>query len=103
MGRLGGGRSEWEPAMIFKPEITTGTILTLITMVCGVFMAWSDINAEVAKLKTETASLHKVDAEIKEANQEMKREIIKRLDDLKVDFRDLKSDIRTDQKTASQH
>ena len=51
--------------MQFKSEITTGTILTIITMAAGGFGVWSNTQAKIAHMESEIHALKDADKEIK--------------------------------------
>jgi len=72
--------------MKFNPEITTGTILTIVSMVATVFIAYSAIDKQVSNQQIQIRALEVKDGEMTARGNE-------RYGDLKLEIKELKSSV----------
>lgn len=76
--------------MQFKPEITTGTLLTMLSMAVALFAAWSDVKSDMAKQGVEIVNLKVTDTDIKVAIKESNEKLEKRLDSIYIELREMR-------------
>lgn len=76
--------------MQFKPEITTGTILTMLGMAVALFAAWSDVKSDMAQNKVEIANLKTVDQDIRVALTQSSDRVEKRLETIYTELREMR-------------
>lgn len=80
--------------MQYKPEITFGTVLSTIALLAGGTAAWSDSQSSIKAHETEIKILKEVDRELKASAQANKEDIIKRLDEIRADVREIRNQQR---------
>lgn len=76
--------------MQFKPEITTGTILTMLSMAVALFAAWSDVKSDMAQSKVEISNLKTMDQDIRINMKESNERVEKRLDAIYIELREMR-------------
>lgn len=80
--------------MQFKSEVTIGTIISTIMMISAGMAAWAHNKERIQHVETEVITLHKVDDDIKKQMIQNKDDIIKRLDEIKADVREIRNSQR---------
>lgn len=80
--------------MQFKSEVTIGTVLSTLAMLGAGTAAWSDSQSKIVQTQVEIHNLKEADKRLEQNTQIAKEDIIKRLDELRADFKDIKTDVR---------
>lgn len=80
--------------MQFKSEITIGTVLSTVALLAGGTAAWSDSQSKITEVQADVRNLKEVDKEMKSAAQANKEDIIKRLDEIRADVREIRNQQR---------
>lgn len=80
--------------MQFKAEVTFGTVLSTLAMLGAGTAAWSDTQSSIKSHDTEIRILKEVDRELKAAALADKQDIIKRLDEIRADVREIRNQQR---------
>lgn len=80
--------------MQYKPEFSFGTILSTLALLAGGTAAWSDSQSKITEVQADVRNLKEVDKELKVAAQVNKEDIIKRLDEIRADVREIRNQQR---------
>lgn len=77
--------------MQFKSEVTFGTIISTLALLGAGTAAWSSNQAKISHMEAEVHALKEADKEIKSQAIKTENDIIKRLDEIRADVREIRN------------